>query len=662
MRANKVAPAWCAVLMLLAAWLAPTAGATSVPLTGVDTLISWDRDALRGAGLESVAMDGALHHVDAVPGRVQEAASFAAAGGSLQLLRDGLVIHGLGAGAIRHRGGPVLAHAGGEIDLRGFRIQVDPEAPLALLLVDASGTVWFSADHAHYGYAQDDSQILQLRHMNLRISAHLATVLGDAALFGEPVGALDFRARIDAAATAKLGTTGQCSAPWPGPGRLTDVMMIHSDLSGWHDSVHARRCSLPPLPDGGECSAGSTTGTVVITPDASLRNVGDTGIAWYSHFQGRFPPYDNDQHPILVWNLYRVDGDGAIHQIGASGAKHAFYTVNARCGCQAGHVVYPGCEDTYSLASNDNNAGPQGQVWQNLAPRSEIIPHSVQWARCGSVWDPHCRGELDPDTGAADLYEHRLLVSEAQMMSPLADGARFFLEYWYLVRDDDNIYNSMGHREIRPYKTTTAGRTTWRIEIPEADTPQRGFRAGPVINRWVEPAGSSQANVELDTDRGRVRVAVQVQRLGESRWRYRYAVMNFDYANARTDPASSEPDLRLLSSRGIAGFGVQMSESAHVEQTGIAGLDESVSWPVQRAAVELQWRSRGRADTLDWGVLSQFEFVSDAPPSAQGAVVLYDHVDDGAAQHRLRMLGPRLPSTERQRERPVRVLPWAQRR
>jgi hypothetical protein len=68
--------------------------------------------------------------------------------------------------------------------------------------------------------------------------------------------------------------------------------------------------------------------------------VAQNAVPWYSKFSGSFPPYNNDQHPFLVWNMYRV-ANGAIQQIGASGMKHAFLTINSNC-LQPGERPHPG--------------------------------------------------------------------------------------------------------------------------------------------------------------------------------------------------------------------------------------------------------------------------------------------------------------------------------
>ena len=45
---------------------------------------------------------------------------------------------------------------------------------------------------------------------------------------------------------------------------------------------------------------------IAVAPSATLKNVGVTDIPWHGKFSGNFPPYNNDQHPYLAWNMYRL--------------------------------------------------------------------------------------------------------------------------------------------------------------------------------------------------------------------------------------------------------------------------------------------------------------------------------------------------------------------
>jgi len=611
---------------------------------GGDATLSFNPDALATFGVQIDTVTAAATRSVGAPGRRYEVTRFAALPASgLEILRKGAQVEGIGEGALRFRGGLILRHANNRVDLRGFALRANPQVLGGIELADENGVVWFSADHAHYGFAADRSGAFAMRHMNLRLSAHFADALGRPQLAGYPIGDLSFEAaaRADDLDDAKIGAS--CSAPWPAANLRTDIQLTLANLSGFYDSIYAPRCGLPPLPDGGACSASSTNGKLVLGTDASLRNAGQTAVPWHAHFSGNFPPYGNDQHPYLIWNLYRIDGAGRIRQIGASGVKHAFYSINLNCGCADGNVIWPGCEDVYSLSSNDNGGGVDEQ---NLAPRSEIVPHSGQWGRCGSVWDSDCNGVMDPTGGAHDLYQFRLQVDESDLLPPLSQGARYFFEYWYVVRDDGDIDDSMGYREILPAKNAAA----WSVGLVGENAADRDFFQGPAINRWVDPSAppANALNRELATPLGRARVAVKATDLGDGRWRYEYAVMNLDYAHAEIDPAHAlEPNLRLLSNHGFARFGVPVPPGVNV--TGLrfddADGDPADDWTTSNDGGVLSWSAPVGANALDWGMLYHFEFVADTAPS-DAAITLTGAAtsSEGGQAHNLTLLGPGVPA------------------
>ena len=570
---------------------------------GGQTRFHFNPDELIRLGVAIERADGASSRTPGEAGVRYEDITFPALAASrLEINHTGAIISGIGGGSLRHVGGPVLSYDGQQIDLRGFALRASADTRVGLDVIDAGGTVWFTADHAHYGFEDDSFSVFSMRHMNLRLSAHFATVLGHPEWKGTPVGGLDFRA--DSHRDQRAAAPDGCTAPWPQPpASYADIEMLPGAFSGFDDDVYVLRCN--------GCTTTSTTGVAVVTQDSSLENIGDTAVAWYAKFGGNFPPYNNDQHPYLIWNLFRVGADGRIKQIGASGVKHAFYTVNFNCGCDGGHVLYPTCGDVYSSASNDSSF--------DLGPRTEIIPRTAQWGRCGSVYDANCDGIEDNDGGAQDLYEFRMNIVESDLQAPLATGAHYFHEYWYIARDDDAIYNSMGHREVALQKTGA----NWSI----TQVGGVNFGLGPAVNLWVDPNAppANAANKELSTPLGRARVAVKATAIGGGQWRYEYAVMNFDYAHARIDPAHpSEPNLMVDSSHGFSRFSVPFG--AGVAISGLrfddADLTAGNDWSVGTAANRVTWTAPAGSNSLDWGTLYHFEFVANAPPSASGAVQL----------------------------------------
>jgi hypothetical protein len=527
----------------------------------------------------------------------------------------------LTGGALRHAGGFVLDFPGGRADLRGFVLRPSSHAPFALDVVDADNHVWFTLDHGHY-QLEDANRTFALRYMNLRISPHFAQMLKNPGVAGLAVGGVDTLSPL-AVGQIPSATSGVCSAPWPGQGgAVADIQMVYQSVdaeSGFPDDIHFMRCGLPNGSGGyvdATCTATSTDRYVVLAPDTSLRNIGTTTVSWHQMFSGVFPPYGNDQHPFLVWNLYRVDADGALHQLGASGAKHAFNTINKTCNCSDHKNSYPTCEDSYSNYSNDIAAN---QMPNFLGPRSEIIPATGQWGRCASVFDKNCVGALDSDGGAQNDFQYRLRVREDQIAAASQSGASYYFEYAYVIRDQANIYDAMGYRPVSLTKIPgTAGAYLWTVD---AGT----FANGPVLNLWVDPANppAGARNTELATPEGHARVAVRTKALGGGLYRYDYAVMNLDFARAVIDPAhTTEPNLHVLSTAGFSAFGLPISAGVTFSDFAFSDADDDSSndWIVTRTATALRWQAAA-GHTLNWGTLFRFSFTADRAPVAAKAAL-----------------------------------------
>ena len=585
-------------------------------------------DMLAAMGLRLDSVSGASASRQPAPGHAYRVLQFPArTTGALTFRARGQKLYSLADGALQYEGGFILRWPGGSADLRGFALRPHADStagPFVMDVVDSHGTVLFVVDHAHYGLNADSSR-LSLRDMNIRLSPQLAKRLGRPQWSMRSIGGMDVVARVTVRGEGTRAVDVVCTAPWPteaGPGQQTNIELFQKST----DSVLAMRCRIPAggsAATGAQCTVPGTDGLVVIAPDSSLVDSGDTAVPWYTKFNADAfynsgppqPPYNNDQHPFLIWNLYRMDADGGIRQIGSSGVKHAFFTVNHNCDCQQHHAVYPTCEDTYSQFNNDDDSA--------LGPRSEIIPAQGIWGRCGSVYDRDCNGVWDRDTsnnpvnGASDSFDLRLVASEADLDGSLNPGARYFLDYWYVVRDDDNIFDSMGYREVHPFKQAgLGGAAVWSMQ-PDA------LVLGPAIDAWVAPgtATTSEYSSPLQTDEGSFRVSVRVSRLPNGRWRYRYAVMNFDFARALIDPAhASEPNLKVLSNAGFDAMHVQLPSGISADSLEFADADRDSgnAWAPDTGAGSVGWTAPASGgtsiNTLDWGTLYSFSFVASTAP------------------------------------------------
>ncbi|MBX3635482.1 MAG: hypothetical protein KF683_08885 [Rubrivivax sp.] len=485
-------------------------------------------------------------------------------------------------GVLQARGGHVLDTSAGRIDLTDFRLVPRRGEALRLDLVDAEGRAWFYVDRLMYELV-DGGQRLAVRTMDLRIAPELARRIGQPEVADWVIADMELSTEVLKRGSGDMTPLNYVyrwdGLPVPGvPGARYEA-----DLFMQTFSTQYSRCN--------GCTGAGGNGDVVFTPSSTLRNNVNNGsmqvtvandplgtsaalyaadIPWYSKFSGNFPPHDNDQHPYLIWNLYRLNADGSIEQIGRSGVKHAFLTINVGCleNPNDSHVLGRGCSDTYSVSNNDaSNA---------LGPRSEIIPATGQWGRCGSIYDTNCDGV--PNASGNGVYDQRLVVRESQFSGAAQAGATYLFESWYLARGDIAILNSMATKRA----TFTRSGSVWVVGGNDQ------YRLGPAIDRWVDPAnpGPGAASVQIGTPEGHVKVASRATDLGGGRWRYDYAVMNLDFARAQTERQRAQP-ARAEQPRAVGLRGAQRRRHRHRP-----GLRRRRPGPRQRLDRQRQRRQR----------------------------------------------------------------------
>jgi hypothetical protein len=518
-------------------------------------------------------------------------------------------------GALQARGGYVIDSPAGRLDLTDFRLVPRVETSNrtgnrtpTLDIVGADGKAWLYVDRLMYELI-DGKQRLAVRTMDLRITPELAQRLGHPEVAGWVIADMEMttdvqRQGLDPA--PNIVSTKWHGLPVPGvPGAVYQADLFMTDFS-----VQYSRCN--------GCTGEGGSGGAVFTPSSVLRNNVNNGsalptvpgdplgtsaalyaadIPWYTKFSGNFAPYNNDQHPYLIWNLYRFNTDGSIDQIGRSGTKHGFLTLNTACLDDPGdsHILGRGCSDVYSVSNNDNN--------NSLGPRTEVIASSNRWGRCGSIYDTNCDGLAN--TSGNGVYDHRLVVRESQFSGPAQAGATYQFESWYLAREDVNILNSMATKRA----TFTRPSTVWVVGGNDQ------YRLGPAIDRWVDPAapGANAASVQVVTPEGRVKVAVKVTDLGGGQWRYHYAVMNLDFARPATEGA--EPNLRVTRNLGFDNFTVPVGAATVTDLVFSDGdLDATNDWSASIFDGRLTWTSTTRSNALNWGTMFRFSFIVNQAP------------------------------------------------
>lgn len=459
--------------------------------------------------------------------------------------------------------------------------RTDPHGHPGLALLDGRGEHLLTVSHAHVEADAADA-LLEIRKADLIGTAGLARRLDLPALDGLSIGTMRLvlnlhvppGANTSGVPDPQRGTTSCAGRPfWPQDGNEVDVALIGIDSVQYMGR------------DGG-------SGRIKIAPSATLKNVGFGDAIWVPKFSS-IPQYTfipRDQHPYLVWNLYRLV-DGRMEQLGSSGVKHAFFSINVNCTpCGGGNILWPQCEDTYAASTNDSNA--------NQGPRFEIDPATALFQSTGSFFDP---GGSGSQTNNSAPFENRLVIDEAELQTP---GARYFIDSWYVVQHDVDIFNSMGYREVTPIAVGNG----WTFSA-------MAYNTGPAVSAWVDeaepgagnghalitvPSETPAASYPANQPQGHLRVLVRTEEVEPGRWRYRYGVMNYDFTRG-----VDAIDLPLPA--GAELYSASMTSPPFDGATGAA-------WTVDREGDRLRFEDPGD-NAVRWFSLFHFEIETDAAPA-----------------------------------------------
>ena len=551
-------------------------------------------------------------------------------------------------GSLQMRGGYVLKLSdGSSIDLRDLSFRVRRDDPRVLDVVAGDGKAWFYTDRVMFELA-DGKKTLAIRAADLRIAPALANRIGRSDAANIEIADLMLDTAVNIQGTDVV-EGGSCDPyPWPGevvagaPGETYKADLFMQAIQ--FDPVGCQSCDGP---------GGANDGIVSWAPSSTLKNNVNDGtaqatipgdplgtstalyagyIAWWTKFTGNppdyNPPYKNDQHPFLIWNLYRFNADGSFEQIGRSGVKHAFVSVNVGCldSCDhmGGHALGRGCGDTYGSGNNDS-------PW-DMAPRSEIVPAKALWGRCGSIFDPNCTGNYDNQDGGNDDWTQRLKTHESQVDPAANVGATYLMDSWYIARQDINIYNSMATVTGTPHYQSSM----WSF------SGQSNFKLGAAIDRWVDPSNlpPNSMNTELAANEGHAKLAVKATDLGNGTWRYDYAVMNFDFARAVTQAQGSGhgPDPRVVSNMGFDSLSIPAGGTIGATTFSNGTVDGANAWTSSSANGTVTWTAPA-GGTLDWGTMYSYSIISSSAPVA-GTATLHVALDGTPASYDVATLVP----------------------
>lgn len=526
-------------------------------------------------------------------------------------------------GSLQSRGGYELTlHDGSKISLLDFRLRPNAKDAKKLDVVSGDGMVWFYVDKLMYELVSDN-RVLAFYTSDMRIAPSLAQRTGHPEMVDQPAGELEILTQV----TRQGGGGAKDALAVPSPSHWSGDPVVGQPGKVYEADLFMQAITISKV-ESQNNTGPSGSGRVAFAPSSTLRNNVNNGtvqttiagqgplgissseyaawIPWNSKFSSPQAPYANDQHPYLIWDMYRINADGGIEQIGRSGVKHAFLTLNDSCASGedfSSHVLGRSCGDTYSSGNNDSNGA--------LGVRSEIIPSTNQWGRCHSLFDPNCVGSNTNSNPPEDAgFARRLVVNESQISNTVNPGATYLFDSWYLARQDINIYNSMASVSGTP--TWSGG--NWVF------AGQSNYKLGSVTDRWTEnlPSSTTAQNTELAIKDGHTKVAVRVVDLGNGQWRYHYAVHNLDFSRAVT--AGVEPNLDVLSNKGFDRFRVAIPADVSVIDNRFSDGDLSAGndWSFSNSGGYLTWTAP-TGNSLDWGSLYLFSVTTSSPPTTSSS-------------------------------------------
>ncbi len=555
---------------------AETAAQTaSWPVVDAVTTLSLDAATLSGLGLEITGLEASgrrtAHDLSVVPAEAPTFKASGAIGLRVVVAWDGF--RGFEGGTLRHQGGLRLRGPAG-FDLAGLVLRPGKRAT-ELEFVDAKGTVMLTTAEAQW---EMDAERHQLRFLNadVRVTPELAKRLGDSRYAGVAVGVLDMDATLQGGALPPSPPVGINAPPACGD---------------WSGNVDVGLVNMSSIGQAGIATVNGRP-VVVVLPSAELENVGTANVPWYSKFTNLSGVPFADQHPYLVWLMTRVNA-GVLEPLGKSDLKHAFLTINTGCdpgACTDSHILGLGCADVYSTGTN-NNVG-------SLAPRNEVTASTGIWSHCGGIpshFDTDGNCAQDFSGLGENAFTHGLKAAEADLQ---VAGAQYYVEAFYIVRNDINIFNSMGYRQVTPAKPVS----TWTFPTVGA------YVQGPAINAWVNPTtpGPDANNQLVNTAEGRVQLAVKVTDVAGApgKKRYAYALQNHDFdRRLRSFHVPFDTANALIENVAYAdGDGFAVND-------WVSTIDASgITWTVPAGTVN-------PPAELDYATLISFRFDSDVAPT-----------------------------------------------
>jgi len=313
-------------------------------------------------------------------------------------------------------------------------------------------------------------------------------------------------------------------------------------------------------------------------------NIGNQNLHW-----------TNFGSPALAMNAYRLH-NGRLQQVGLSFCKTACCAAAGggpcgSCNGVGGNLLGAGCLDVYGSGWN--------AIQSRLGPRSRINAYT---------------GQIQSFTqSSGNAIFRRCQVKESDMQG-ITSSALWFVEGLYVADDDAPAGNAMNNATYR--RCTVSTGYLW--------TPTgNNYRYIPAIYAWRDHGGGANVpdnNVVIDfatiPGEGRYYFAHKVTDLGNGRWRYDYAISNFN-----SDRAGGSFSIPVEPGVNVSGIGFSDVDYHSGEPYSGADWISTVGNGVVSWACPETFAQNANANALRWGTMYNFWFECDQPPAAGNGVM-----------------------------------------
>ncbi len=407
-------------------------------------------------------------------------------------------------------------------------------------------------------------------------------------------------------------------------------------------------------PNNGPPTTRIASGTGIVA--GSPYWMGDWYQAWESgpNWDGTALGADaGNRHPYIAQAVYRLNAQGRLEQLATSWVKHSWSAASGSQAAVAGtngsdvcgngtclnlatdNQLEANCADTYGSSLNAD------QYW--MGPRSEILSHkpwSSQgwndpgWNRTGSYMDSYTSsdtlvanvaqrtdGVRSLTGGTLPAWKLNQVRYDEVDQAALGANGRVICEGYYVVNGDNYKLNNVAHRVFT--STLASGAST----IASSNFNFDGRHTwGPASLQW----GELKSIADPSTD-GEVYISSRAVDQGNGTWRYEYCVYNHDL-----DRQISSFEVPVPS------FATKTSFGSFQPRTNWPGYDNNAPWTssydnTKKAVV---WAAPAapvlddtalaalkpplpsgtviKPNTIRWGQMFTFWFVSDLSPSSAG--------------------------------------------